>query len=851
MSEKPVIRAEMEPLLREMLNPAGIDPWVFLHAEITPDTARARYRNPLSRDEVGLTLSHHDSSPGGINTAQFHLRFAASSAAPPTRALCARLTASVRAREGAFAWALAEPAPQIAEPSALQGDRTRSRPPPAAPVIEPAPVDEAPPAPAAPVIERAPDPPRAISRPVLAPPPLAPPVPQSIAPEPLPESAGALLASRLRPLLGELAPQLAPGLWRELNAPENALAVPALRSALERALHPAPDALSRDLARAREAAPSSFLVALISACAHDLSGDADRAIACLDAFLDGAPPPPRIPDALRVRFAIQRRMGWISEAWETLQRALSRSPDDASLCVAGAELCASVHHDERADALLAQAITHTAEPREPALRRARLALRRRDEGTARAMRALIDGSETARPVALQLIALSVSLGDFDDAEARIARALLDDPDDPDAAHWQSTLRLWRGDAAGALDAARAHPAAERVRGVARLLQGRGEEALRELDGALARDPRDFEAHVWRAEALMRLGRLREALAAVERGGEMSHDNSGYLGAQLMRSLLQFRLAPTPGIADHGSVEVLSILAPEVSFAQIDARLCAALAAMRGNRGLTPSYVDAGGSLRRLWVDLAPRERAKHALLRFTLTASVDAAMEDFAEIHSRWPEAAEPFNYEGEVHLYAGDYASARRCFEAALSRYGRSRWAFIGLLAVAVLEGRYEEGLAVIRRGIEETGPAGPTAFVYRGEAHRMLGHRAQAREDLTHAVSTAPSRVGAWINLGLLQASEGDAQGLRESMREIHEQAPGLLRDAARAAGVDDTSDPARWEAVLTHALALLRGNRASSCVTWFSPEGRLRTALTRAAIADPTRVATELSDALTTPR
>ncbi len=82
----------------------------------------------------------------------------------------------------------------------------------------------------------------------------------------------------------------------------------------------------------------------------------------------------------------------------------------------------------------------------------------------------------------------------------------------------------------------------------------------------------------------------------------------------------------------------------------------------------------------------------------------------------------------------------------------------------------------------------------------------------------------VGAWVNLGLLQRGEGDDAGLARTMEALDRLAPGFVADAG-GEGAD----------VLEEMLVMLRGNRASSCVTYFTRGGRLRTVLTDAAIPD----------------
>lgn len=82
--------------------------------------------------------------------------------------------------------------------------------------------------------------------------------------------------------------------------------------------------------------------------------------------------------------------------------------------------------------------------------------------------------------------------------------------------WRGAVDLWLGDYAAALkrlDEACALDAqcAFSWRAAALLKLGRTKQALAELDRALERFPRDFEAYVWRGEAKRELGLYREAL----------------------------------------------------------------------------------------------------------------------------------------------------------------------------------------------------------------------------------------------------------------------------------------------------------------------------------------------------
>ena len=125
--------------------------------------------------------------------------------------------------------------------------------------------------------------------------------------------------------------------------------------------------------------------------------------------------------------------------------------------------------------------------------------------------------------------------------------------------------------------------------------------------------------------------------------------------------------------------------------------------------------------------------------------------------------------------------------------------------------------------------GTTGPSLFVYRGEANRRLGRIPEALADLERSCSETPSRLGAWLNLALACGDAGMDARRAEVMDRILAQAPGLLSDAAAAAGVDvfdpETRGREGERAVLLTALEMMRGNRSSTCITYIPRPGILR--------------------------
>jgi len=115
------------------------------------------------------------------------------------------------------------------------------------------------------------------------------------------------------------------------------------------------------------------------------------------------------------------------------------------------------------------------------------------------------------------------------------------------------------------------------------------------------------------------------------------------------------------------------------------------------------------------------------------------------------------------------------------------------------MFQGDFQQALEVWEEGVAITHFEGPTLFVFRGECHRRLGMRDQARRDLETAIEQKPQRLSARINLALL---DGSGAALQRSIEECYEFAPILMEqlegDAAER---------------LEQVLAAMRGNRSSS--------------------------------------
>jgi hypothetical protein len=601
-----------------------------------------------------------------------------------------------------------------------------------------------------------------------------------------------------------------------------------LLRAVDRAEAGARAEAQRLAAAAEAAAPAAPAVHLAAAQIRFAVGDGEGALAALDRA--EALDPVRAGTAQAWRAVLLRKQGRLAAALALLDALAARPAQAASAHAFAAEIRAGARDDEGALRHLDAALAAGAGGAALHLQRADLLARRGRDDDARAAIAAALAAEPADAARrLDAAARWIAVGAFADAEAALDAAATD-PGARAAARAQlGRLRLFQGDLdaaatlAGEALAEDPHLAlALCLRGALAVLGGEPAAALPWLDGAVAADEALHEAFVWRAEAHAGMGAPAAALEDLGRATMMMGD---YFAAHVLRLLLTIRAAPErSGVTAYASESVLagvSGLLPDgaAALATGDARvieplLTRALGALRGNRSPTVTTVRGepdAPRLVRLPVPATPRFAAKWVLETLQVLPFPEV-LGRFDAVLAAHPTSSKPWCYRGELRLWVGDLAGAREDFERARAVDETTRWAYIGLTATEMLEGRHAEALAAGARGLARAGE-GPSLFVYRGEAHRRRGDLDAAQADLTRACAMNPSRVSAWVNLALLQGARGDDAGQRATLDRLAWQAPSLLHDAARAL----PSGPGA-AALLDRCLAMMRGNRSSTCVTYF---------------------------------
>lgn len=390
------------------------------------------------------------------------------------------------------------------------------------------------------------------------------------------------------------------------------------------------------------------------------------------------------------------------------------------------------------------------------------------------------------------------------------------------------LALWRLDIDAARSEARAALAADPDCPIARLvevaadvLDARSGSQLPRLDALLAEGATtgldETEVRLWKAEHLLALGDT--ARAAVEIARARSAAN-GFSVAAMLDDWLCSVAALEPGKVESGLrprvwapyAGWLHPLVPDVAALQggrrvdVDEQVRAARSRLGGNRSTTPTLVRDGAL--EPWP--FPPDARQRASLRqmLVLTREVDEVVMRLLRAASEQPH--DPFvrTYGGEVLLWLGRPELAEPLFREALALDSGTVWAWIGLGASELYQGRFGAAQATWSTGVARVGFEGPTIFPYRAEAHWRVGALDRARVDVRIALADKPYRLSARVLDALLTAAEGDESPAQRLDGEVRAAAPTFWTDLDRAAGAD-ASAVARLEAALT----LMRGNRSST--------------------------------------
>lgn len=534
--------------------------------------------------------------------------------------------------------------------------------------------------------------------------------------------------------------------------------------------------------------------------------------------------------ARRLLYSLLKRLRFEQEADAVLGNLLQMA-DDARVHEAAAlhyqgkgEPRAALKHLERVIRAKADAGRHY-------LTQLTLAIRAGDLYTAR--RAAADALQREPARWLEIVDRLLEAGFFDMVESEAKRRA----DDPEAGAVLAEIALFRGSWSEAYEqASSAHrraPDCERAMVAmlgASVMSGdldRAEQDLRRWTGASGPTLR-----TWLSELLWRRGDLEGARRELNR---IQNEIRDYMAAKLLWVLVKGKLDDERYVTTtaydgllEGQLQAYGI-EPRIEKGVLDSNELRAAATeilerMLGNRSPFPSVVS-DGRLVPIRIPPSPRHRAAEVQHRARYVGLDRVKEEIVAELARIGPHPIAEC-YEAELYLWSGDYDIARAKFEKILAAASQTTWAWIGLGASQTLLGDAAAGLRSLDEGVKVMGWRGATLPVYRGEAMLRLGRLDDAAAELAEACEMQPGRVGAWALRFLTEHARGNAEQCDAIFAHLDAAAPALLSDAARAAGIEGwwqgpPPSPETQLRLVEQSLALMRGNRSSTCPIWIAPE------------------------------
>ncbi|MEZ4325507.1 MAG: tetratricopeptide repeat protein [Polyangiales bacterium] len=239
---------------------------------------------------------------------------------------------------------------------------------------------------------------------------------------------------------------------------------------------------------------------------------------------------------------------------------------------------------------------------------------------------------------------------------------------------------------------------------------------------------------------------------------------------------------------------------------------AALDALSGNWGAAATRPRPDGTLRRQRVARPMRDRV--AVLRQALTLlPLPEVLNQCAALEAERGPHPLIATYGAELLLWWGDYEGAEAWLARAFDLDRGTRWGHVGLATLQNLKGDPQAALDTMARQANTMVPL-PNSAACTAESHLLLGDPRSAEADFRVALEGHPTRLSSWLGLALAQVRQ--AADPSASLSRVRRLTPVFHRQWQR----EVASLPV--EQALLHGLSMLRGNRGSGLITWWTADG-----------------------------
>jgi len=253
----------------------------------------------------------------------------------------------------------------------------------------------------------------------------------------------------------------------------------------------------------------------------------------------------------------------------------------------------------------------------------------------------------------------------------------------------------------------------------------------------------------------------------------------------------------------------------------------ALKKLHGNRTDTETRIQNGKleSFRYL-TPSRPRASRIQQKIRTRQVDFIIKEIEDLLPMYEDPSEAAQIYTHCGELFLWTGRYKQAKNYFEKSLELDCEVIWSYTGLSGVAVMEKKYQDAFDIMTLCNRNTGLHIPsTAFLYLGEAYIQTDKLEDAFQSIQLGLKDKPYRLSGWINLAIIHSKVKKFEMVQSIFDKITKKAMYLVKDAKNELALQENLSDIETVQVLEKMLIMMRGNRSSRLITYYTSAGDFR--------------------------